>query len=511
VKLKSRTFRYGITMLPPPSAPAARTAGPIDSMLLRMKSGDSLKRKFRSERVSRPFSIRNVPSRVRPVIEDRPRVDLAQVPEPRDQHAARGGCDHLVHGGVPAHHHHRGRATGGLAALTLGPEAVVGEFAENAVLDPDAALHRHSLAVERVAEQLRVVRIGDQRDALVDDPLADPVAAARLGEGAAALVRAARVHGEAHQPDEVGDRLRLEDHRVAARLDRHRVAREARLLAGAACDPLRVDLAPVRVVRAGPPAAGAVGGAHGERVVGAGGAVVGEEAAVVAERAGAGRGHDEAGGLEVARGARHLQRGRRGPRARLGRQFRRCSRSIRARSRYCCGPSARHRLGVLRRQPRERLALANGAEQRLVREVVRRDHRAAPSERAGARRGWRSSRPAVDIRLLAKRVLPAWLALTLTWISSASTSRRCVPTSARASASDISSPRSRKSGARVPPRSPASAARRETGLCCDPFMSGRPPGVDHVDVSEAGRRAPVAHRVHLPGWPLPSKKLPPSW
>src|SRR5688500_3785865 len=67
VKLKSFTFSAGITMAPPPSVPARRIDGPIASMLFSMNSGDSLKRKFLIAFEILPFSIRKVPSRVRPV------------------------------------------------------------------------------------------------------------------------------------------------------------------------------------------------------------------------------------------------------------------------------------------------------------------------------------------------------------------------------------------------------------------------------------------------------------
>src|SRR5712671_4697641 len=67
VKLKSFALIVGITTGPPCSVPPIRTAGPSASRLLRRKSGDSLKRKFLIDLEIFPFSIRNVPSRVRPV------------------------------------------------------------------------------------------------------------------------------------------------------------------------------------------------------------------------------------------------------------------------------------------------------------------------------------------------------------------------------------------------------------------------------------------------------------
>src|SRR5512144_1849215 len=67
VKLKSFTLIGGTTTAPPASVPASRTAGPIASRLFSMNSGESLNRKFLIAFEIFPFSIRNVPSRVRPV------------------------------------------------------------------------------------------------------------------------------------------------------------------------------------------------------------------------------------------------------------------------------------------------------------------------------------------------------------------------------------------------------------------------------------------------------------
>ena len=70
LKVNSRTLIAGIHVAPPaPSASLAftRTAGPSASRLFRKKIGLSLKRKFFNDLVTLPFSIKNVPSRVRPV------------------------------------------------------------------------------------------------------------------------------------------------------------------------------------------------------------------------------------------------------------------------------------------------------------------------------------------------------------------------------------------------------------------------------------------------------------
>ena len=68
--VKSRTLIGGMYTAPPAprfSDALMRIVGPIASRLFKKKIGDSLKRKFLIGRVTLPFSIRNVPSRVRPV------------------------------------------------------------------------------------------------------------------------------------------------------------------------------------------------------------------------------------------------------------------------------------------------------------------------------------------------------------------------------------------------------------------------------------------------------------
>src|SRR6185312_15405156 len=70
VKLKSRTLSGGMMIAAPgllSSLALTRTGAPNASTLLSMKIGDSLYLKFLIACVTLPFSIRNVPSRVRPV------------------------------------------------------------------------------------------------------------------------------------------------------------------------------------------------------------------------------------------------------------------------------------------------------------------------------------------------------------------------------------------------------------------------------------------------------------
>ena len=111
-----------------------------------------------------------------------------------------------------------------------------------------AALRRRTAAPSRSG----IGRIGVERHALVDDLLADPRAAARLGERAAPFVRGARVERAGEQRHEVGDRLRLEHGGVQARLDRLRVAARHRLLRGRAADRRRDRSCPSRARRRWP-------------------------------------------------------------------------------------------------------------------------------------------------------------------------------------------------------------------------------------------------------------------
>ena len=172
----------------------------------------------------------------------------------------------------------RRSATRRLLALLLRPEAAVREVLQHALLDPHGAPDRQTFAVERRAEQSRIGRIRVERDALVDDLLADARAAARLRERAAAFVGVARVERVAQERNEIVHRLRLEHRRVQAR---------ARSTAGCGwprpsarrCGrsrPRSIALqsrAPARC----PSAAGAVRRSRRHREVGVGRPVIGEQ------------------------------------------------------------------------------------------------------------------------------------------------------------------------------------------------------------------------------------------
>ena len=66
VRLKSCAWSGGTTTAPPASVPASRTGRPTASTLFSMTSGESLNLKFLTALLILPFSLRQIPSRVRP-------------------------------------------------------------------------------------------------------------------------------------------------------------------------------------------------------------------------------------------------------------------------------------------------------------------------------------------------------------------------------------------------------------------------------------------------------------
>ena len=81
------------------------------------------------------------------------------------------------------------------------------------------------LSVERLREQLRIVRIGEQivtRASTIFSPILLPPPCLENGLRPSSAERASSV--EADELHEIADGLRLENDRVAARLDRDRIA-----------------------------------------------------------------------------------------------------------------------------------------------------------------------------------------------------------------------------------------------------------------------------------------------
>src|SRR6202030_3210406 len=126
-------------------------------------------------------------------------------------------------------------------------------------------------------EKLRILRIRKNRDARINDLLAELVATALLGKGTAAFIGLARVEIKRHQLHEITNRLRLEYHSVTSRFARHRVARQARLLDRVGGEAGEIELLPVRVLAARPAGAGTVVGASRESIVGGRPSIVSEQ------------------------------------------------------------------------------------------------------------------------------------------------------------------------------------------------------------------------------------------
>src|SRR6185503_15037443 len=109
-------------------------------------------------------------------------VDGSDVPEPRHEQAALDTFDQLVE----RLRHPRAfeaiasRERRRLDALLIRPEAIVGEVLEHAVLDPRGARHRQSLAGEWRGEQIGILRVGRDSDALIDHLLPDAISTATL-------------------------------------------------------------------------------------------------------------------------------------------------------------------------------------------------------------------------------------------------------------------------------------------------------------------------------------------
>ena len=104
------------------------------------------------------------------------------------------------------------------------------QLLQHAVLDPDLRSSRQALPIERVAEQLRILGSDNSvtRSSTIFSPILVPPP---CFENALRPSSAdARVEREREQLHEIADGLRLENHGVAARLDRDRIAREPRLL-----------------------------------------------------------------------------------------------------------------------------------------------------------------------------------------------------------------------------------------------------------------------------------------
>ena len=153
------------------------SARPMSSSRFSISSGLSFQRKFFSARVILPFSIRNVPSRVRPGVQHRARVERADVEEVRDEDAALAAGDQLL-GRLRAAGQRR--AAAGTTRREFRPVGCAPCFcAQKRVYARFLSMPFSIHTVRRIgspspsngcAEQLRVGRIGVERHALVGRP-----------------------------------------------------------------------------------------------------------------------------------------------------------------------------------------------------------------------------------------------------------------------------------------------------------------------------------------------------
>ena len=255
-------------------------------MLLNPRAGPSFQRKFCTGPAISPFSIRNSAVARHAGVEQRLRVDDADVPEERDQQPAPRRLDHLVDRLIAAVHHqaHARRRRGGRLALLVRPEPVVGEVLDHALLDPGdrpAARPSGPIGVCRstvLPMSLRIVTLSPNTfcPSFVA-PRSAPLMKLRPFFGGA------RVERLQHQRQEARRRAGLEDDRVGARLDGARLARRQCLGGGGLGDRRRVDRGDVlHPGRARPSRSGAVRCPAGQDQARLGVAVVGEQALGVA-------------------------------------------------------------------------------------------------------------------------------------------------------------------------------------------------------------------------------------
>ena len=270
-------------------------------------------------------------------------------------------------------------AAGRLNAPLLRPVPVIREALQDSVFDVHHSLQRKAAGVEGLGEEVGVRGIGVDRHTFVRDLLAKPRAAARLAEGAAALVVGPRIEAANELRHDVGNGLRFEHHRVQAGLDCLGVAAAHSLLRRRATERRRVDQAPVACTGTRPAGARRVGRADGRGELRVAVAVIGEQSATGRNRVRARIGAQEAGDEHVVRARgrllRDVDRALGGRGARLRREVRRVvevavNGCIRLRTEF------RHPLRILRTQLRETLGQVHRAPEALIVEDVRGGRRA---------------------------------------------------------------------------------------------------------------------------------------
>ena len=197
--------------------------------------------------------------------DERARVDQADVPEARDQEAAIESLDHVFgrHRRLGALEDVVDRPGRRLRACAPAPSSASTQVLDRARLDERHPRRRNPFGGARRRGQVGVHRVAVQVQPFVEQLLAEARLAVLGREGAAPLVSRARVERVGQEPEQVGHRLRLEDHRIGRRLDGFGVLRTDRL-----ADRLRryarrvefrqIEVIPGVVARAGPVSARAV-------------------------------------------------------------------------------------------------------------------------------------------------------------------------------------------------------------------------------------------------------------
>ena len=310
-----------------------------------------------------------------------PLIDGADVPEARDEQAALHALDELLERrrGARTLQPESPRKRRGLHALLVGPETIVGEVFEHAILDPDRTPHGVSFARERRRQEIGILRIGNDRHTLIDDLLSDPIAAATLGEEAPSLVGGSRIEREGEQAEQIAGCGRLEHNRVFARIERRGVVCPVRFAHRARGEQRRSCRAgPIVMRRSRPSRTLPVGRAHRQGMHNGRGRMIPKQACRIRHGAGARDAMDEPRGHEpgAPRGAgcgahrigaaRRIEIGRRfGKRGHLGVHLRR---------------QQRHQLRVFRGELCQPLACLHRTREPGIVEQVRTDTRDAFAE-----------------------------------------------------------------------------------------------------------------------------------
>nr|GEU28510.1 hypothetical protein [Tanacetum cinerariifolium] len=301
--------------------------------------------------------------------QQRLRIDHADIPGACDQHALLGGRDQLLGGLAAARHDHVAVTAHGPLALLLGPVRGVVERGDLAALDHVGALARqHRRVVPAQHRHVRIPRIGPQVHLFVEQLFAQTITAALFGQEAAAFVGLARIECAEHAADDFRRGGRLQDHRVATRLDGFRIDGVQRLFDGDLGCFTRVELARIGGGPRDPARAQSILGTGGHRKTQVGQGLVPEHAVRIGHRLETGAVAEKAR-CDQPLLARQVDAGRRHFGAVVGIDGGRGA-AERGRTFVHLPLHGRQELRIFRRQARHFLGAAHGLFQRLVIELV---------------------------------------------------------------------------------------------------------------------------------------------